>query len=71
MPAGAIASMELRMEVRKSASARRGSGGGGGQRRSRHPSGLHRHWPMMGLAEEDVVAAAAELPVGLALTLDR
>ena len=34
VPAGAIASMESRMEARKFASARRGSGDDGGRRRS-------------------------------------
>ena len=61
VPVGAIASIELRMEARKSESVESGSGGGDGRRRSRRPSGLHRHWPTTGLAEEDVVAA--ELPV--------
>ena len=71
LPVGAIASMEPRMEARKSESARRGSGGDDGRRGYRYPSGRYRHWPMTGLAEEDVVVAVAELPVGLALTLDR
>ena len=59
------------MAARKSGSVESGSGGGDGRRRCRRPSGLHRHWPTTGLAEEDVVVAAAELLVGLALTLDR
>jgi len=50
VPVGAIASIEMRMEARKSESARCGStssrsGDGGVQRGYRHFSGLHRHWP--------------------------
>ena len=59
------------MAVRKSGSVESGFGGGDGRRRSWRPSSLHRHLPTTGLAEEDVVVAAAELPVGLVLTLDR
>ena len=68
MPAGAMASMESRMEARKSGLARRGSGGDGGRRGYRYPSGRYRHWPGTTAAVgSDMVA----LPVGLALTLDR
>ena len=67
VPAGAMASMESRMEARKSGLARRGSGGDGGRRGYRYPSGRYRHWPGMAAVGSDVVA----LPVGLALTLDR
>ena len=59
------------MAVRKSGSERSGSGGGDGRRGYQRPSGLHRHCPTTGLAEMDDVVAAAELPVGLALTLDQ
>ena len=68
VPAGAMASMESRMEARKSGLARRGSGGDGGRRGYRYPLGRYRHWPGTAAAVgTDVVA----LPVGLALTLDR
>ena len=67
VPAGAMASMESRMEARKSESVESGSGGGDGRRRSRRPSGLHRHWPTTGVEEGSDVVATVELPVGLAL----
>ena len=69
-----MASMELRMEARKSELVERGSGGGDGRRRSRRPSGLHWHWlsiPPALVDEGSDVVAVAELPVGLALTLNR
>ena len=66
-----MASMEPRMEARKSESVESGSDDGDGRRRSRRPSGLHWHWPTTGVDEGSDVVAAAELPVGLALTLDR
>ena len=73
VPAGAMASMESRMEARKSESARCGStssrsGDGGGRRGYRRPSGLHRHYPVTVAVSVGVVVAAA-LPVGQALPL--
>ena len=50
-----MASMESRMEVRKSGLARRGSGGDGGRRGYRYPSGRYRHWPGTDLAPVNVV----------------
>ena len=56
----------------KSGSESRGSGDGENRRRSRQPSGLHRHWPAIGVEEgSNMGDVAAELPIGLALTLDR
>ena len=55
VPAGAMASMESRMEARKSGLARRGSGGDDGRRGYRYPSGRYRHWPGTDLAPVNVV----------------
>jgi len=52
---GVMASMESRMEPRKSGLARRGSGGDGGRRGYRYPSGRYRHWPGTDLAPVNVV----------------
>ena len=67
MAAGAMASMESRMEARKSESVESGSGGGDGRHKSRRPSDLHRHWPTTGVEEGSDVVVTVELPVGLAL----
>ena len=66
---GAMASIESRMEARKSESARCGStssqsGDGGGRCGYRRPSGLHQHWPSTAwaLVGEVVVAALGCFP---------
>jgi len=72
-PAGAMASMESRMETRKSGLARRGSGGDDGRRGYRYPSGRYRHWPGTaasvgnGGVGGERRGGAGVLPVGLAL----
>lgn len=53
MVAGAMMSMESRMEARKSESVESGSGGG--------------DWPTTGVEEGSDVVATMELPVSLAL----
>jgi hypothetical protein len=50
-----MASMESRMESRKSRLARRGSGGDGGRRGYRYPSGRYRHWPRTDLKSVNVM----------------
>ena len=69
VPMGAMASIESRMEARKSESARCGSTSsrsddGGGRRGYRRPSDLHWHWPSAAwaLVGEVVVAALGCFP---------
>ena len=64
-PAGAMASMESRMEARKSGLARRGSGGDDGRRGYRYPSGRYRHWPGTAASVGNVVAALGCFPSAL------
>jgi len=64
-PAGAMVSMESRMEARKSGLARRGSGGDDGRQGYRYPSGRYRHWPGTAAAVGNVVAALGCFPSAL------